>query len=53
MAGAVMLFAFIVIADLAVFSLSYVGFVIGALMVVTGLIKFSGPGTKLEKLKSV
>jgi hypothetical protein len=37
MTGAVMFFAFTVIVDLAVFSLSYVGFIVGALMVLAGL----------------
>jgi hypothetical protein len=37
MAGAIVFFAFTVIVDFAVFTLSYAGFVIGALMVGSGL----------------
>jgi hypothetical protein len=37
MIGAAMFFAFTVIVDLAVFSLSYAGFAVGAIMVVAGL----------------
>jgi hypothetical protein len=37
MIGAAMFFAFTVIVDLEVFSLSYAGFVVGAVMVIAGL----------------